>query len=186
MVPLYVPAARPARLTLAVIVPVLVPEAGVRVSQAALSLAVHVKVPEPVLETVKDWVVGLVPPAAPEKAKLVALNPITGAAVEAAVTVSETGMVLLLAPVAATVTVPLYVPAARPARLTLAVIVPVLVPEAGVRVSQAALSPAVHVKVPEPVLETLMVFAVGFVVPTVPENERVAGVRLRAGVVLSA
>ena len=79
--------------------------AGVSVSQLALSPAVQVRVPDPVLETMKDWAAGLAPPAVPEKARLLTLSPITGVAVEAAVMVRDTGMIcgLFVAPDADTV-----------------------------------------------------------------------------------
>ena len=89
------PAARPLRFTLAATVPLFVPEPGAKLSQALLSLAVQVKVPEPVLETVKDWLAGLLPPAVPVKARLVVLRPMTGVAVEP-VTLRERGMIVLL------------------------------------------------------------------------------------------
>jgi hypothetical protein len=56
----------------------------------------------------------------------------------------------LVAPVAARVTTALYVPAARPEVFTLAVVEPLPVPEAGLMVSQAALSLAVQFIVPAP------------------------------------
>ena len=73
--------------------------------QPALALADQVRVPAPVLEMVKDWAAGLTPPAVPEKARLLTLSPMTGVAVEAAVTVRDTGMIcgLFVAPDAETV-----------------------------------------------------------------------------------
>lgn len=47
---LYVPAARPLRFTEALIEPLFVPEAGLMVNQAALSVALQERVPPPVLE----------------------------------------------------------------------------------------------------------------------------------------
>ena len=75
-------------------------------------------------------------------------------------------------------------PAASPAVFTLADIVPAFVPLAGVSVSQAALSLAVQVKVPLPVLEILMGLGAGFVPPTVPVNVRLVGLKPIAGVTL--
>jgi hypothetical protein len=66
-------------------------------------------------------------------------------------TVKMTPTVCEAVPEAATVIVPLYVPAASPAVLTLAVSVPLPEPEAGVSDNQAALSPAVQFSGP-PVL----------------------------------
>jgi hypothetical protein len=61
-------------------VPFPVPEAGLTVNQAALSLAVQVKVPPPVLLTLTVWVAGLAPPWVAAKARLVGLAPIAGLA----------------------------------------------------------------------------------------------------------
>ena len=89
------PAASPAMFTLAVIVPAFVPLAGVSVSQAALSLAVQVSVPLPVLITPIVFAAGLAAPAAPEKARLVGLRPITGVALpDVTVMVIGTGLVV--------------------------------------------------------------------------------------------
>jgi hypothetical protein len=55
-----------------------VPEAGVAVSQLALSLALHVNVPPPVLLMVKVCAVGLPPPCCAVKDRLVGLVPIAG------------------------------------------------------------------------------------------------------------
>ena len=48
------PAANPVRFTLAVTVPLLVPDRGLRVNHAALSLAVQDKVPPPTFEMAID------------------------------------------------------------------------------------------------------------------------------------
>ena len=63
---------------LAVTVPFPVPEAGLRVSQAALSLADQVSVPPPVLLIVRACVAGLPPPCWAVKERLVGLAPIVG------------------------------------------------------------------------------------------------------------
>lgn len=52
------------------LVPAFVPLAGVSVSRAALSLAVQVSVPLPVLDTPHVFAAGLAAPAIPEKARL--------------------------------------------------------------------------------------------------------------------
>lgn len=87
----------------AVTVPVLVPVAGERVSQVALSPAVHVRVPLPVFEIVNDWVAGFVPPAVPAKLRLVRLMPMIGVDEGAAATVRDTGIAcgVFVAPLAA-------------------------------------------------------------------------------------
>jgi len=63
--------------TLAVTAPVPVPEAGLRDNHAALSLALQVRVPPPVLLMVRVWAVGL-PPCWAVKDRLVGLVPIAG------------------------------------------------------------------------------------------------------------
>ena len=66
-------------------------------------------------------------------------------------TINVTPTVLEVVPAAATVIVPLYVPAFKPAVLTLADNVPVPEPEPGLTANQDALSLAVQLTVP-PVL----------------------------------
>jgi hypothetical protein len=80
---------------------------------------------------------GVVPPVWYEKVSVVGLSVKLG--VED-VTLNVTAMVcgLLLAPVAVTVTVPLYVPAARPEVFTPTLTLPGVVPLVGVAVSHAA------------------------------------------------
>src|SRR2546426_9274747 len=90
----------------------------------------------------------------------------------AAARVRVTGMVLVVAPVAVTETVALYVPAAKPVRFTLVVTVPVLVPDAGDKVNHAAVLLAVQARVPPPVLEILNVVGAGLAPPAVPEKAR--------------
>ena len=65
-------------VTLAAIVPLPVPEAGLRVSHAAVSLALQLKVPPPVLLMLTVWAAGLLPPCWAVKDKLVGLAPIAG------------------------------------------------------------------------------------------------------------
>ena len=67
-------------------------------------------------------------------------------------------------------------PAAKPVRFTLAVTVPLLVPDTGLRVNHAALSEALQLTVPLPLLEMLIGLAAGFVPPAVPVNVRLVGV----------
>ena len=86
--------------------PVPVPEAGLDVIQAALSLALQLKVPPPVLLIFRVWAVGLPPPCWAVKDRLGGLAPIAGGT-GAAVTVKVTGTVTVVAPVALMVTAPL-------------------------------------------------------------------------------
>jgi hypothetical protein len=89
-----------------VIMPLPVPEAGLRVSHVALSLAVHVRVPLPVLLMLRDCGAGLAPPWVAVKERAVGLAPMAGGT-GAAATVKVTGIVTEEAPVALSVTVPL-------------------------------------------------------------------------------
>jgi hypothetical protein len=59
-------------------VPAPVPEAGPRDNHAALSFALQLKVPLPVLLMLKVWPVGLLPPCWAVKERLVGLAPIAG------------------------------------------------------------------------------------------------------------
>ena len=93
-------------VTLAAAVPLPVPADGDTVNQAALSLAVQLKVPPPVLLILTVWAAGLLPPCWAVKDKLVGLAPRAGGT-GAAVTVKVTGTVAGLAPVALRVRVPL-------------------------------------------------------------------------------
>jgi hypothetical protein len=72
--------------------------------------------------------------------------------VAAGATVKVTGTETVVAPVALRVIVVLYVPAVSDPVAAATVMVPFPVPEAGVSVSQAALSVADHASVPPPVL----------------------------------
>ena len=96
------------------------------------------------------------PPCIAVKAKLVGLAPMAGGR-GAAVTVNVTGTVTGVVPVALRVMVALYVPAVREPVATLAVSVPLPVPEDGLNVSQLALSVADQLSVPPPVLLMLSV-----------------------------
>jgi hypothetical protein len=92
--------------TVSVTAPFPVPEAGLSVNQAALSLALQLSVPPPVLLMVTVLVAGLAPPWVAPKERLVGLAPIAGGtgAVE---TVNVTGTVTVGAPVATTATMAL-------------------------------------------------------------------------------
>lgn len=149
--------------TLAVTVPLPEPEVGLTVSHAELSLAVHDRVPLPLLVIFTVFDAGFAAPCVPENERLVGLRPIVGLAA----TVKVTGMVrgVLVAPVASTVIVALYVPAVRPARLTLAVKEPLPVPEAGLKVNHEALSLVLQASVPVPVFEIDTVCELGLVPP---------------------
>ena len=140
-----------------VMVPLPVPLVVESVSQPAVSLAVQVRVPPPVLLMLRVCVAGLLPPWVAVNEKLVGLAPIAGGT-GAAVTVKETGTVTGVPPVPALrVTVPVCVPTVSDPVLAVKETVPVPVPEAGARVNQAAFSLALQLKVPPPVL--LMVMA---------------------------
>lgn len=75
---LYVPAAKLPLVTVNVTAPFPIPEAGLSVNQAALSLAVHVSVPPPWLLMVKVWVAGLALPCVAAKERFTGLTPIAG------------------------------------------------------------------------------------------------------------
>jgi hypothetical protein len=93
-------------VTFKVTAPFPVPEAGETASQAALSLALQFRVPPPVLLMLRVLAAGLLPPCWAVKDRLVGLAPIAGGT-GAAVTVSATGTVTVVAPVAASVISPL-------------------------------------------------------------------------------
>jgi hypothetical protein len=65
-------------VAVSVTAPLPVPEAGLSVNQAALSLADQLSVPLPVLLMVTVWVAGLVPPWVAAKERLVGLAPMAG------------------------------------------------------------------------------------------------------------
>ena len=83
----------------------------------------------------------------------------------AAATVKDTGTVTEVAPVAVSVMVPVGGLAVRAPVLTLTVTVPLPVPEAGLTVNHEALSLALQLKVPPPVLLRLTVWAAGLPPP---------------------
>ncbi len=155
---LTVPAVMPAVLTLTVMVPGPVPEAGLRLSQLALSVAVQLNVPLPELEMEMVLFAGLLPPWTAENDNVVAVKPMVGvgAAVTSKLTVTVCGE--LAAPVPTMVIRPLCVPTERPAGFTRTLTEPRLVPEAEealFNVSQALFEDAVQVSVPGPVLVTV-------------------------------
>ena len=84
-------------------VPVPVPEAGLRLSQAAVSVAVQVKVPPPVLLSVTDWLAAVVLFSCAVSVTLRGVAPIAGGT-GAAVIVKETGIATVVAPGALTFT----------------------------------------------------------------------------------
>ena len=74
----YVLTAKLPVVTVNVTAPFPVPEDGLSVNQAALSLVVQLSVPPPVLLMLKVWVAGLAPPCVEAKERLVGLAPMTG------------------------------------------------------------------------------------------------------------
>ena len=92
------PAAKPLRLAVTLVVPVLVPEVGLTLSQPVLSLTVHERVPPPVLEMLIDLLAGFVPPTVTANERFVALYPMVGDVVppEEEVIVTVTGMVFVI------------------------------------------------------------------------------------------
>lgn len=74
-------AASPVVLMLMLEEPLPVPDAGLGVNHAALSLTVQLSVLPPVLEMVSAWLVGFAPPCVAVKPMLVGLNPIVAGAV---------------------------------------------------------------------------------------------------------
>jgi hypothetical protein len=84
-------------LTLTVAAPGPEPEAGLTVSQGALSLVDQLRVPLPVFVILRDWAPGFAPPTLPVKAKLVGLSPMVGFVVDV-VRVNVTGTHFLIPP----------------------------------------------------------------------------------------
>ncbi|HEX7766866.1 MAG TPA: hypothetical protein VF443_09135, partial [Nitrospira sp.] len=155
---LTVPTDKPDVLTATDIVPAPVPDAGLRLSQPALSVAVQLNVPLPELEIGIVLFAGLLPPWTAENDNVVALKPMVGvgAAVTSKFTVTVCGE--LAAPVPTMVIKPVCVPTERPTGFTPTLTEPKSVPEADValfNVSQALLENAVQVSVPGPVLVTV-------------------------------
>ena len=151
---LIVPTDKPAVLTATDIVPDPVPEAGLRLSQLAFSVAVQFRVPLPELETDIVLFAGLLPPWTAENDNVVALKPMVGvgAAVTSKLTLTVCGE--LAEPVPTMVIRPVCVPTERPAGFTRTLTEPRLVPDADVvlfNVSQALFEDAVQVSTPGPV-----------------------------------
>ena len=137
------------------------PLAGVTESQAGAVVsvvAVQLKVPPPLLAIAIVWLTGFVPWRA-LKLRLVGVRTIVGAGnMTVRVTLIDCGV--LVAPVAAMVTVFMYVPAAREALLTANDRVPFPVPLAGVtdnQVGMVASAVAVQFMVPPPLLAIAIV-----------------------------
>lgn len=76
-VALYLPTDKVPVVTVSVTAPFPVPEAGLSINQAALSLAVQLSVPPPWLLMLKVWGAGLAPPCVAAKERLVGLAPMT-------------------------------------------------------------------------------------------------------------
>ncbi|MCX5728040.1 MAG: hypothetical protein NTZ28_04240 [Nitrospirae bacterium] len=79
-VALWLPTVKVPVLTVSATAPFPVPEAGLSLNQAALSLAVQLSVPPPVLLMLTVWVAGLAPPCLAAKERLVGLAPMAGGA----------------------------------------------------------------------------------------------------------
>ena len=148
------PTAADARVTLATIDLLPLPDEGLRVSQGTLLLAVQL----PFALTVTLWLAGFGPPCTPENVTAVGLTVRVG---EGAVTVKITGMETEVALVALTVIRALYVPAASEPVVTVAIVDPVPLPEVKERFNQDALSLTVHV----PFALIVRVWAAGLAVP---------------------
>ena len=151
-------------------------------SHGALSEVVNDSEPVPVLVTLKVLEAGLAPPATELNARLAGETASTGvAAAGSTVKVTGTSLGDPVAPVAVTLTLPVYVPAARPLTSADTVRSRGAVPDAGVTDSHGASSEAVKESVPPPLLATLSVLDAGLVPPAVAEKDRLAGVTESAG-----
>ena len=161
----YVPAASPEMLAVAVNEFGAVPERGESKSQELVELTLQLKVPVPELLIVTVCEVGLLPPCVAEKARLVGLRLIVG--ICGAVRVSVTFIVcgVFVAPVAVTVMGVEYDPAVIPPVLMVRETVPAPVPERVLKVSHGAFSERAQVIVPEPVLEMTRFCAAGLLPP---------------------
>ena len=152
------PTAAEARVTLAAIEPLPLPDEGLRVNQATLLLAVQL----PFALTVTLWLAGVGPPRTPENVTAVGLTVRVG---EGAVTVKMTGMETGVALVALTVIRALCDPAGSEPVLAVNAIVPVSLPEAGLRFNHAAVETAFQSSVPPPIFVTVRVCVVGLPSP---------------------
>ena len=105
---------------------------------------------------------------------------VVDAVVAEGVTVKATGTVTEGAPVAYSVTTPLWVPAVRVPVVTLMVTVPVPVPVPGVCDSQVASWLTLQGSVPPPVLLMARVWAAGLLLPCWAVKDRLGGLSLMA------
>ena len=161
--------------------PLPVPLAVESVNQAALSLAVQVRVPPPVLLMLRVCGAGLAPPWVAVKESAVGLAPMAGGT-GAAVTVKVTGTMTGVTPVPPlNVTVPLLLPTGKVPVVAVRVTLPLPVPLAVESVNHGALSLAVQVRVPPPVLLMLRVCAAGLAPPWVAVKESAVGLAPMAG-----
>ena len=130
---------------------------------------------------VTAWAAGLLPPCWAVKDRLVVLTPMAGGT-GAAVTVKETWILTGVTPVPpVSMTVPLWAPPASEPVTALNVIVLLPVPEVELSDNQAALSLALQLNVPPPVLLILSVCAAGFEPPWVAAKESAGGLMPMAG-----
>jgi hypothetical protein len=144
-------------ITLIVIPPFPVPEVGEGEIQDELFVTDQASVPPPLFVMATVCAGGLLPPCWAVKDRLDGLAPIAGGT-GAALTVKETGTVTGVTPVPPlSVTRPRYVAGVKVPVVTFNVTAPLPVPEAGLRVNQAALSLADQLSVPPPVLRILSV-----------------------------
>jgi hypothetical protein len=134
MVAVLLPRLALAVFTLAVTVPLFEPDVGLTVNHVALSVTVQ----DPFDVTVRDWLGGLAAPWVAVKVRLLGdtVN-------EAAETVRVT-LTVLVVPPPVTVIVAVFVPTRALAKMILAAIVPLPLPEVGLSVSQTASSLAVQ------------------------------------------
>lgn len=150
----------PVVLIESVIEPEPLPLRTLGVSQGAFSETDHVRVPAPVLLMASVWAVGLLPPCTALNERFVVLSPMVG--VGAAVTDSVTGTDcgVFVAPVAAIVTLPEYVPIERPLVLAATEKEPLFVPDAPelpFTVNHDMEEVAVQLSVPEPLFVTVTI-----------------------------
>jgi hypothetical protein len=152
----WVPAVSDPVAALTVSAPGPVPEAGDRTSQAALSLALHVRVPPPVLLMLRVWAAGFPLPCCAVNDRLLGPVPIAGGT-GAGVTVKVTGIDTLGAPEALRVIAAVWVPAVRAPVVTVNVTIPLPMPEAGLKVNHPILAVALQFNVPPPLLVTVTI-----------------------------
>ena len=161
-------------ITFAIITPLSVPEVRFSLNQGTSSLAVQLSEPPPELLILKFWVAGLLPPCVAVKERLVGLAPMAGGTGAVAM-VNVTGTVTEEAPEAFMVTVLLWLPTVKVPVLTLNITAPFPVPVGGLTVNQGALSLAVQLSVPPPMLLMLKVWVAGLAPPCVAVKEMVVG-----------